>query len=426
MKKILFLLLALASLVSCENSVTDEVTYSINEPVFMSRTDFHQSVKVSNQTHTIGSYGKMAYYEGYLFVSEPDKGIHILNNQDPANPQLVGFIELMGNADLAIRNELLYADSYADLVWFDISVPELPVLKGRVEKVFPEILPPVEDVTVGIDYAMCYSGSASDSVIVGWRTVTRTEQMDDYSGGWFWNWGWFKGDVETVMMNDGGGTTGVNGSMSRFALYQQYLYSVMNSEMTIFDLDKDTIPVKVVENFYVSWNVETIFSYEDNLFLGTPTGMSIYSVVDPENPKHMSTISHVLGCDPVVVEDDLAYVTVHSGNNCGQNTNQLLIYDVADLTTPKLKVLYEMVQPKGLGIDNKTLFVCDAGLKIFDATDPQKLMANQLAYYQGMEGFDVIPFHNVLMMMAEDGIYQYDYSDLKNITFLSKIPIGVN
>jgi hypothetical protein len=28
------------------------------------------------------------------------------------------------------------------------------------------------------------------------------------------------------------------------------------------------------------------------------------------------------------------------------------------------------------------------------------------------------------MMIAEDGIYQYDYSDLNNIKLLSKLPIG--
>ncbi len=425
MKKYIFLLLTLALLASCENSVTDEVTYSINEPVFMSRADFQKSVKVSTQSREITAFGKMTYYQGYLFVSETDKGVHIIDNTDPSNPQNIGFIELMGNADLAIRNNLLYADSYADLVWFDVSNPAVPILKGRMAKMFPEVLPPVIDVTVGIDYAMCYDESKSDSVIVGWKTVTRTEDVDEYSGGWFWNWGWLKGDVETLMM-DGSGSTGVNGSMSRFALYQNYLYSVMNSQMTIFELDKDTVPVKVTENFYVSWNVETIFSYEDKMFLGTPTGMSIYSVANPELPIHKSTISHVLGCDPVVVEDDLAYVTVHSGNNCGQNTNQLLIYNVEDVTTPKLLVTYAMEQPKGLGIDNKILFVCDAGLKIFNASNPQTIMANQLAYYQGMEGYDVIPFNNVIMMMAEDGIYQYDYSNLEDIKLLSKIPIVAN
>jgi len=46
-----------------------------------------------------------------------------------------------------------------------------------------------------------------------------------------------------------------------------------------------------------------------------------------------------------------------------------------------------------------------------------------LAHYSGMEGYDVIPFDNVLMMIAEDGLYQYDYSNLNKINQLSRLPI---
>jgi len=157
--------------------------------------------------------------------------------------------------------------------------------------------------------------------------------------------------------------------------------------------------------------------------MGTPRGMVIYSVANPLKPEYVSAISHVFGCDPVVVEDDIAYVTIHSGNFCGQNTNELLIYDVSDVRYPKLIVSYAMTNPKGLGIDNSTLFLCDDGLKIFDAKDPQTLLAKQLVHYSGMDGFDVIPFDNVLMMIADDGLYQYDYSDLNKINQLSKLPI---
>lgn len=124
-----------------------------------------------------------------------------------------------------------------------------------------------------------------------------------------------------------------------------------------------------------------------------------------------------------MVEDDIAYVTVHSGNNCGQNFNELIIINVSDVKRPQPIVSYTMTKPKGLGIDNGTLFLCDDGLKIYNADDPQTLMANRLAHYSGMEGYDVIPYNNVLMMIAEDGIYQYDYSDLEEIRLLSKIAV---
>jgi hypothetical protein len=47
-----------------------------------------------------------------------------------------------------------------------------------------------------------------------------------------------------------------------------------------------------------------------------------------------------------------------------------------------------------------------------------------LKQYADLNAIDVIPYGNVLIMIAEDGIYQYSYSDLQNIQQVSKIPIG--
>jgi hypothetical protein len=72
------------------------------------------------------------------------------------------------------------------------------------------------------------------------------------------------------------------------------------------------------------------------------------------------------------------------------------------------------------------LFVCDDGLRIFNTEDPLTIMHkdNVLAHFKDMDGFDVIPFDNILMMIASDAIYQYDYSNLQNIKQLSRLPIG--
>ena len=84
-----------------------------------------------------------------------------------------------------------------------------------------------------------------------------------------------------------------------------------------------------------------------------------------------------------------------------------------------------MTNPHGLGIDEKTLFICDgdAGLKAYDASDVNAIDRNQLAHYEDINAVDVIPFNDVLMMIGADGIFQYDYSDPRNIKLLSKIAI---
>lgn len=422
MKKMIFLLLmtGLFGLPGCKDHVNEYVTYTENEPVFMSAVEFRSAVDVV-QPKPIEKQGKIAFYGDYLYISQPEKGIHVIDNRDPSNPKNIAFIELLGNADMHVRTNVLYADSYVDLVWFDISNPAKPVFKGRKEEVFPQALPPTNN-EYGIDAEKVVD--KSKGIVVGWKTVERKELVEHYRPRW-WSWGGLtenKMDASNSFGSAGGGV-GAVGSMSRFAIYQDKLYTVINNQLGIFDLTEET-PKKAAEDFHVGRDVETIFSYKNCLFMGTPTGMIIYSVEDPLKPVYQSMIMHAFGCDPVVVENDIAYVTVRSGTFCGQNANELIIVDVSDVKKPKHIVSYGMKGPKGLGIDNGTLFVCDEGLKIFNAKDSQTIMANRLAHFADINGFDVIPFNNVLMMIAEDGIYQYDYSDIKHIRRLSHLPIG--
>jgi len=422
MKKTIYFLFLAGLLTGCKYDYKEVITYKINEPVLMSASEFRNSVKVTKEQHQISNYGKICFYNGFLYISESEVGIHIIDNTKPSQPRIVGFIELVGNADLAIRDNILYADALIDLVWFDISDPANPKLKGRLENAFPEALP-VIDNRYGYDYSMCYTADGKPKgVVVGWTLKERTEKADAASvPRYLLNGGAF----ELGALSEKAGGSGINGSMSRFTLYKDYLYAVINFQMCIFDLKSGQTPEKKIENFWIG-NVETIFSYKDNMFLGMPTGMAIYSVADPVKPTYCSTISHAWGCDPVVVDNDLAYVTVRSGNVCGQTVDELSIIDVKDVYHPFPVASYSMKNPKGLGIDNNALFLCDDGLKVFKLGNPQTLIANQIAHQKGMDGFDVIPFDNVLMMIADNGLYQYDYSDINNIRQLSVIPIVKN
>ena len=54
------------------------------------------------------------------------------------------------------------------------------------------------------------------------------------------------------------------------------------------------------------------------------------------------------------------------------------------------------------------------------------IITNQLAHYPDFDTFDVIPLNGILMLVGEDGIYQYDYSDPANIILLSQISVSNN
>ena len=87
-----------------------------------------------------------------------------------------------------------------------------------------------------------------------------------------------------------------------------------------------------------------------------------------------------------------------------------------------------MQNPHGLGLDDQTLFITEGelGLKVFDVTDPNTIDANLIKQFQNINGFDVIPNDGLLMMIGDDGLYQYDYRDIENIELLSVIPVIKN
>ncbi|NMC40774.1 MAG: hypothetical protein GYA43_06340, partial [Bacteroidales bacterium] len=105
--------------------------------------------------------------------------------------------------------------------------------------------------------------------------------------------------------------------------------------------------------------------------------------------------------------------------------NLLEVIDISSVTAPYLVKSYPMYNPHGLGVDGNLLFICDgaAGLKIYDKSDPLNIINNKLAHYPDFVTFDVIPMNGILMLVGEDGIYQYNYSNPQNIVRISHIPI---
>jgi hypothetical protein len=162
------------------------------------------------------------------------------------------------------------------------------------------------------------------------------------------------------------------------------------------------------------------------MFLGSQFGMRIYDISVPNSPMYLSDFWHVTGCDPVVVQNDLAYITIRGGNRCGSEFNLLVVVSIKDLAEPRQLKSYPMEGPYGLGIDKNILFICDGdgGLKVYNARDPMDIVNHQIAVFPEIQGYDVIPLNGVLMLIGDDGLYQYDYSDIEEIRLLSKIEVG--
>lgn len=408
---------------SCMDKYTE--VFTANAPIYMSYEDLRSSVKKSDQRDLVNT-GKIYFKDGYIFINEELKGIHIIDNRNPQSPDNIGFIEIPGNVDIAIKDDVLYADSYIDLVAIDISDINNPVEIHRVEEVFPYTTPQPENE----DYPVAKIDEEK-GVVIDWEVKTVRQEMEYH----YYPIHYRFGSEKDFVMADGGfngaapqsgNSFGIGGSMARFGLYNDYLYAVDNANLYMFDVKSPEFPNSIgTQN--VGWQIETMFIYDGHMFFGTQNGMRIFSLEVPTVPNYIGEFWHITSCDPVVVSDGYAYITLRGGNQCGSDVNRLDVLKLSDnYTSNQLLASYPLHGPYGLGIDDQTLFVCDgeAGLKIYDVTDKLHIDDHQIASFQNIKTFDVIPFQNHLFMIGDDGFYQYDYSDLQNIQQISFIPVN--
>lgn len=112
------------------------------KPVYVTQAEAN-NVEIQ-EAKDIEDFGKIYVFGDYLFVNDRFKGVHVINNQNPLNPQKLAFINIPGNVDIAVKNNTLYADNLTDLLVFDIQDPQNISLTKRVSDAFPSLdFPPV-------------------------------------------------------------------------------------------------------------------------------------------------------------------------------------------------------------------------------------------------------------------------------------------
>lgn len=390
-------------------------TYSYFTPVYKTTAEVKANIK-SNASRQIENPGKIYILGKYIFLNEIDKGIHIIDNANPASPKNVAFIDIPGNLDMAVKGNTLYADLYTDLVTIDITNPLNIAVKKYIEGVFPHRA-----------YGNSFYGDTS-KVIVDWikRDTTLRESCDGN------NWLFADRSVFfSAVANAASGASkasvspvGKGGSMARFAIVNNTMYTVSNTDLDVFNIGSPNNPLYKNKVQLNNWDIETIFPFKNKLFIGSRSGMMIYSITNPDNPVLQGQFAHVQSCDPVIADDNFAYVTLRSGTACQGFTNQLDILQLNNLTDPQLVKSYSFTNPHGLSKDGNLLFICDgsAGLKVYNASNVTNLTL--VKEINNIETYDVIADSNIALVVAKDGLYQYDYANINNIRLVSKIGIS--
>ena len=133
------------------------------KPIFMKRTDLEQSVKYIKEKRPLKNPGKIYCKDNYIYVNELYKGVHVINNSNPANPVKEGFIIVPGCVDMAVKENILYVDNAVDLVAFDL---ESKRVTQRIKEVLPEVPAP--------SGTHCYhevKNRLKELILVGWEEV---------------------------------------------------------------------------------------------------------------------------------------------------------------------------------------------------------------------------------------------------------------
>jgi hypothetical protein len=392
-------------------------TYQVSTPVLETLTQYRTAYKAT-AAQVLQTTGKINIRGNYIFLGELYKGIHVIDNSDPSHPSNIAFINLPGNQDFAIRGNTLYGDAYGDLALFDISDPRHIIFQKALANIFPDR---------SINYAY-YSGNNPDSIMVIASWTTRDTTVDYNPGTGIPNFVSpcanceFAFSALSAQPAKSSGTA-LAGSTARFAVIGDYLYTEGFSSVQAFNIANSSDPQQEGE-FNVDTHIETIYPFGNKLFIGSNIGMYMYDVsASPANPVRLGTFTHARACDPVIADGKYAYVTLSDGTPCLGIEDQMDVVDITDLNNPSLVKTYPMTHPKGLSKDGQLLFVCDDkdGLNIYNAGDPNNIQL--VKQFNNFSPADVIAFGGLAIVIASEGIFQYDYSDTSNIHLLSQIPV---
>jgi len=220
----------------------------------------------------------------------------------------------------------------------------------------------------------------------------------------------------------GGEGPGKGGSMAKFSISGDHLFLINEKDLVIFDIQNEASPTEVGK-LEVDFGIETVFTLKGRLFIGANNGVYIYDVSNPSNILFLSHYEHITSCDPVVANDTLAFSTLNAMSSCRWQTgaNQLDVIDISIIVDPRLIKSYPLQDPKGLALDGIYLFVCNGGggLEIYDAHNPYDLY--RISGVTGINAYDVILNNNILILIGQDGLFQYNYENIYQLELLSNI-----
>ncbi|HMP29072.1 MAG TPA: hypothetical protein PKD85_05705, partial [Saprospiraceae bacterium] len=278
-KNILLLVLLTILFSSCLRDECNETRKFVQyNPVLTTTAQFRAKEITTLKGAALKNPGKIYFYKNYLLINEAGKGIHFFDISEAASPKEVIFYSILGNFDMAIKDDFLYADNVIDLLKIDISDIGKPVLNQRIE-----------------NFNNQYTTTNQNHIAYYEKTNVVQELDCRQNGGFFFfqNGGFFLDNAfsrRDVLQSGsvGNQNIGIGGSTARFTFAQNYLYTVDQSSIRTWDPSS----MAKLDERQLGWGIETIFPLKDKLFIGSNTGMFIFRIEPNGQPSLQSSFTH--------------------------------------------------------------------------------------------------------------------------------------
>lgn len=402
----LFFLLFLG-ICSCKDKCTETRIVVQEIPIPHPLSELRNLLKVL-PAQEVHNPGKIVAHDAYLFINDIKTGVHVVDNSDPSNPKPVAFIQIPGNGDIVVKDNILYADSYMDIVMLDITDPEHAREVGRRNEVF------TQGWFNGETWYLSDGGVFLNDYKKTYTTQTVSVDCEDNAV------------APTIVLDYANTNFEMLKALTRFGIRDNILFGVNAPKLTAYDISNPVVPNEV-SNIPAESFVLSLFVNQNRLFLSSYYGTQVYDCANPAVLQKQAILSGS-AADKAVVHNNLVYVTQRTGTMFGAIialSNKLDVIDITDGENPKTIRTYPMGSPNGIALDFPVLYVCEGmnGFKIFDVTDPLKFDEHLLFENGALHANDVVVDGKRLIVIADDGIYQLDASDPKAPKQLSKMPV---
>lgn len=379
----------------------------------ISSSSFKGAVK--SRTHTLARGKKIAKYQQRLFVVEPNTGFHVYDLKDKLNPKYEGFVAVKGLYDVAVRNNMAYANSGANLLTIKLADDMRKLKKAFTTKmVFKENFNSRDLNSKVTFYPAPGYGDEPASPFSGESDEPIAASDETRKAGFFAR---VKRKISGTSVYKSSGVS-IQGSYSCFSIYGSYLYAIDYKGLKVFSLSEGGKPKKIGTKELPS-DIETITTSCDKAFVATRTGMFVFDIKNPKDPKETRCEfrRHRPSRDPVAATHEFAFATL-------MDVNTLAVTDLRNFPRLQQRNAYEIRRPEGIAVDadHKRLLVAGDNRLTLLAFDNQGRI-RKLNDERCSSAKDVIfdSRNKEVIILAGNQIHIFDFESLMNTGSFRKL-----